>query len=79
MNPVDLKELVKINSKPGGRFEIGKRIKFSIKKDELNGLIKELDKASVMLTQLRKAFIWIEYWVLPFYALLINACTYSQR
>ena len=51
-NPTDLKELIKINSKPSGKLEVGKRIRFSIKKDELDGLIKELNEGSIMLSRL---------------------------
>ena len=53
LNPADLEEILKVNKTRVGKLEIGKRIKFSIKKDELDGLIKELDESGIMLSRLR--------------------------
>ena len=52
-NLVDLRDLVRLNSELSGKFVLGKRIKFNIKKDELDRLIKELNESGAMLTRLR--------------------------
>lgn len=48
-----LEELIKANSKPNGNFDLRGKIKFSMKKEELEQKIAELDKSTIMLERLR--------------------------
>ena len=54
MKSGDLKELLRANERKEGKYEFKKRIKFSLKKDELDRRIAEIIEATSSLKRLRK-------------------------
>ena len=50
----DLKELLRANESKGGRYQFRKRIKFSLRKDELERRIIELTESTNSLRRLRE-------------------------